>query len=286
MKDAPERIELKEEEMRRDLERVKEALGEEVYRRLKSIVETLLFLMRLLEKKRMTIKRLRKALFGSRTEKTSKVLPEEREATEEEGAETKSDEENGEHKKKRKGHGRNGAAAYTGAEKVQVPHESLKSGDPCPQQGCKGKVYEQAKPAVLVRITGQAPVGATVYEFQKLRCNLCGELFTAQAPEEVGAAKYDEEAASIIALLHYGSGLPFNRLEGLQGALGIPLPAATQWEIMERLAKQLEPIYQELIRQAAQGDVIYNDDTTMKILELMKENEARRQAKEEAEGFG
>jgi formylmethanofuran dehydrogenase subunit E len=46
-------------------------------------------------------------------------------------------------------------------------------------------VYEQQEPKQLVRISGQAPLSATVYELQRLRCNLCGEVFTAQAPEGV-----------------------------------------------------------------------------------------------------
>ena len=35
-----------------------------------------------------------------------------------------------------------------------------------------------------------------------------------------------------MAVLRYGSGVPWNRLEGLEANLGIPLPAATQCEIM------------------------------------------------------
>jgi len=106
-----------------------------------------------------------------------------------------------------------------------------------------------------------------------LRCNLCGEIFTAKAPEKIGDEKYDETAGTMIALLKYGSGFPFNRLEGLQGSLGIPLPASTQWDIVERTGDRIYPVFRELIRQAAQGEVIYNDDTTMKILALMKEND-------------
>jgi transposase len=178
-----------------------------------------------------------------------------------------------------KRHGRNGADAYDGAEKIVVPHESLKSGDRCPE--ChKGKVYEVKIPGALIRIVGQAPVQAKVYELQKLRCNLCGKVLTAQAPEGIGTEKYDATAASMIALLKYGSGLPFNRLEGLQGSLGIPLPASTQWDIVNDSAKMIEPVYDELIRQAAQGEIVYNDDTTMKILELMGK---RAQAKALAE---
>jgi hypothetical protein len=67
-----------------------------------------------------------------------------------------------------------------------------------------------------------------------------------------------------------GSGLPFNRLEGLQGDLGVPLPASTQWDVVEAVATCLNPACDELIRQAAQGDVLHNDDTTVKILELMR----------------
>jgi hypothetical protein len=70
----------------------------------------------------------------------------------------------------------------------------------------------------------------------------------------------------MIALLKYGSGLPFNRLERLQGSLGIPLPAATQWEIVRDSAGVIAPIFAEMIRQAAQGRLFHNDDTTMKIL--------------------
>lgn len=53
-----------------------------------------------------------------------------------------------------------------------------------------------------------------------------------------------------------------------QKDLGIPLPAATQWELVASRADALIPAHQELIRQAAQGEVLYNDDTAMKILDL------------------
>ena len=69
----------------------------------------------------------------------------------------------------------------------------------------------------------------------------------------------------------YGSGLPFNRLEGLQGSMGIPLPASTQWDIVQDVAVGLDLVFEELIRQAADGDVLYNDDTGMKVVSLMNE---------------
>ena len=168
------------------------------------------------------------------------------------------------------GHGRNGASSYTGAKKVTVPHSTLHTGDACP--GCeKGKVYPQKEPRTLVRIVGQAPLAATVYELDRLRCNLCGEVFTAQEPEGVGHEKYDETTAAMIALLKYGSGMPFYRLEKLEHLLGIPLPASTQWEIVEEAAEVIKAARDELIRQAAQGEVLHNDDTSMRVLHLARE---------------
>ena len=124
---------------------------------------------------------------------------------------------------------------------------------------------------MLVRIVGQAPLAATVYSLERLRCGACGQVFTAQEPEGVGPEKYDETAAAMIAQLKYGSGIPFYRLERLEDQLGIPLAAATQWEIVEEAAEVIKPARDELIRQAAQGEVLHNDDTSMKVLKLERE---------------
>ena len=194
------------------------------------------------------------------TEKTSAVLP--------------SADPQQQSKEKPPGHGRNGACAYTGAKQVTVPHPTMKPGEPCP--GClKGKVYPllgpNQEPRVLVRLVGQAPLAATVYQLDRLRCNLCGEVFTAPEPEGVGPEKYDETTAAMIALLKYGSGMPFYRLEKLEHLLGIPLPASTQWEIAEEEAEVIKAAFDELIRQAAQGEVLHNDDTGMRVLRLARE---------------
>jgi hypothetical protein len=173
------------------------------------------------------------------------------------------------------GHGRNAASAFTGAEKVSVPHAQLKPGGPCPE--CReGRVYRQKEPKTLIRIVGQAPLKATVFEMERLRCNACCQVFTAAEPAGVGAGKYDMTAVAMIALLKYGTGMPFNRIERLETQLGIPLPAATQWELMEPVAGSLEPILDELIRQAAQGSVLHNDDTGMRILKLVRNTDHGR----------
>ena len=152
-----------------------------------------------------------------------------------------------------------------------MPIQDLKAGEPC-RECPTGRLYPVKKAGTLVRFVGMAPLAAKIYELEKLRCNLCGEVFTAQPPNNVGSDKYDETAGAMIAMLKYGSGVPFYRIEKLQESMGIPLPASTQWDIVENAANWgTHPAYRELIRQAAQGNVIHNDDTPMKILELLKE---------------
>src|ERR1019366_5584428 len=172
-------------------------------------------------------------------------------------------------------HGRNAASAFTGAEKGCVQHAQLKPGDPCPE--CReGKVYRQKEPKTLIRIVGQAPVKATVFEMERLRCNACCEVFTASQPQSAGPEKFDPTAVAMIALLKYGTGMPFNRMERLEGQLGMPLPAATQWELMEAAAQQIKRILGEFIRQAAQGSVMHNDDTSMRVLKLLRNTDDGR----------
>lgn len=233
---------------------------------LTSIVETLSWVMNMLEKAHTTLAFLRKSfsINKKKTEKTSEVLKRLEKEAEQPAGEEK------EKEKEKKGHGRNGADAYTGAEKLCVSHESLKPGDVCPKCGGKLSLKE---PVRLVRLKGQAPLQSTIWEVERLRCNLCGEVFTATPPADIGKEKYDETSASMIALLRYGSGLPFNRLAGLERNFGIPLPVSTQWDIVEPGAMIAMPVYDEMVRQVAQGSIIHHDDTSMKILTLLKENQ-------------
>ena len=257
------------------------------YETIRTVIESYVGLYFAVGDRNTTIRRLRQMLFGIKTEKTAAVVgdgkdsqPPPREAVtasttvtpdgETETVSALTMDEGKLAETPRKGHGRNGADAYTGAEKTEVRHESLQPGDPCPQ--CEtGTIYETNRPGVLVRLKGQAPVGALVYYLQKLRCNLCGVVFTAEPPEGAKGEKYDATVGSMIGLLKYGNGMPFNRAEKLQENLGIPLPASTQWDIVEAQAERAEPVFEDLIRQAAQGDIVHNDDTGVKILEMMGE---------------
>src|SRR5947209_8172776 len=193
------------------------------------------------------------------TEKTSVVLPQDAAPDKSETGESTP-----------ASHGRHSAAAFSGAARVASTHATLHSGDLCPE--CRrGKVYRLKEPATLVRFVGHAPLEATVFEMERLRCNACGQIFKADQPDGAGPEKYDETAVAMIALLKYGTGVPFQRLERLQKQLGMPLSAATQWDLMAAAAERIRSALEELIRQAAQGSVMHNDDTGMRILRLTRE---------------
>jgi len=266
-----ETLDVRMEDLEQLVERARQgALSESEYETLKAVVHTLGHVAELLASHGTTVADLRRLLLAQQgtTENTRTVLA--RAGIPGETEPTSADRSKPTPGDRRPGHGRHGADAFTGAHRVVVAHRHLKAGDHCP--GClKGKIYSHQPPARLVRLIGRAPIGATVYELEKLRCNLCGEIFTAEAPPEVGPEKYDATAASMIAVLKYGAGVPFARLAGLQQRVEIPLPEATQWEIVHEVATVIQPAFYELLRQAAQGEVVYNDDTSVRVLALRRE---------------
>ncbi|MBC7502221.1 MAG: IS66 family transposase [Herminiimonas sp.] len=262
---------------------------------LEGVLGTFVYVMQSLQNAKMTLTRFRHRLFGKRTENRAAIKKQigcdagsatdqaERAvaaAANEPVPQTQvqmraADSTEG---KKRKGHGRNGADMYRGAGVVACIHPNVQPGAPCP--ACEvGKLY-LAEPRTIVKMSGQLPIGAIVYKLDNWRCRLCEAIFTAPMPDGVDARKYDESCASMIAMLRYGNGMPFHRLEGLQACLGVPLPDATQWDIVDRAATGPRHVFGEMIRQAAQAEVLHNDDTPARILDLM----GCRRAKAEAAG--
>jgi transposase len=228
----PKLIELKPADVEAFLMRVEKGILQEGdYEIIKSIVETFAYLSQVVVEKATAIKRLLRVIFGAKTETREKIFkigsnPKEDDTPKEESE-----------PKKQPGHGRNSADAYKKAGRQRVSIQDLKAGEPC-RECPDGRLYPVKKAGTLVRFVGMAPLAAKIYELEKLRCNLCGEVFTAQPPNNVGSDKYDETAGAMIAMLKYGSGVPFYRIEKLQESMGIPLPASTQWDIVENAANR------------------------------------------------
>jgi transposase len=244
------------------LERVQPLIAATDHRLLTTTVHAFRQVTVVLDDKTTTIGRLRQMIFGKRSEKSRDVLT---------AATTRA---HGSHREKKKrtapppGHGRNCVEAYSGATTVCIEHPQFEAGERCPE--CqKGKLYP-FEPTQLIRITGQAALSATRYVLEKLRCGLCGVLFTAPLPAGVGKEKYAPSAVVMLAAVKYQLAVPSNRLEELQASLGVPLPAATQAQLLDSGAETLRPVFEALVYVAAQGGVFYNDDTTARILELMQ----------------
>ena len=171
---------------------------------------------------------------------------------------------------RRQGHGRHGAAVYTGANRVVCRHETLAVGQPGPACG-RGTLYPLPA-GVEIQIDGNALLSAVRDELEKLRCSACGEVFTASMPAEARADKYSVRARAVVALGRYYLGLPFYRMEQYQALVGVPVADATLWELAERVADCAWPVFEALGDLAAQGDVIFQDDTHVRILALLAEN--------------
>ena len=171
---------------------------------------------------------------------------------------------------RRPGHGRQGAEAYRGAEHVVCRHETLAVGERCPVCG-RGRLY-RVEPGIEVRLDGHALLSAVCYALEKFRCSACGQVFTAATPAEAGAEKYSARARAVLVLGRYYLGVPLYRLEGYQAMVGVPVSDATQWDQIERVADCAYPVFEQLKTLAAQGEVIYQDDTHVRILSLIAEN--------------
>jgi transposase len=172
----------------------------------------------------------------------------------------------------RPGTGRLGAAAYAGATRIECRHEELAVGQRCPVCG-QGNLY-QLPAGVEIRLDGHALLSATHYAVEKLRCSACGAIFTAGLPEGVGDEKYSAQARAVLAVSRYYLGVPGYRLQGYQAMLGVPVPDATQWDQIEVVGDCAYKVFEQMERVAAQGEVIFQDDTAVRILSLLKENRA------------
>ena len=184
------------------------------------------------------------------------------------------------------GHGRQGAEVYRAARTVACRHEELAVGERCPACG-RGRLY-RLPPGVEMRLDGNALLSAVRYELEKLRCSACGQIFTASVPAAAGTEKYTARARAVLALARYYLGLPWHRLEGFQALVGVPVPDATQWDQGEIVGDCTYPVFKWLEKLAAQGEVIFQDDTPQRVLALIEENQkaaaqARAQGKAKAD---
>ena len=292
MKD-PKPIELEDTEVEQLIRKAEQgSLDVAEQKRLVPLLKTLLWLEHTLLETRISLSRLRRILFGKKTEKGArKPTPPERG---DEGGGQGSGEGGGSNEPpagrtdgssgqpsggqtdasnahQRRGHGRRSAADYPGVETVCCAHADHQRGDRCPL--CeRGRLYPLT-PLVCLRFKGQ-PLGlATRYERERLRCGGCGAVFVAPLPPEAGQQTYDTSLKVNLAVAHYHLGLALKRIESLQDLVGMPLPDATQWQLIEQVADSTYPVYESLKTVGANQALVYQDDTGARILSLIQENQ-------------
>jgi len=260
-------------------------------KRLVPLLKTLVWLERSLLETRISLSKLRRILFGKKTEKRPRKpkdpdpggggggegsdegpgSPNPPAGTADPSSGTPQGEQSGASKAKQsRGHGRRAAADYAGAETVFCAHDEYRSGDRCPK--CeRGRLYNLL-PLVRLRFTGQPLVLVTRFELERLRCGTCGALWVAHMPPGASRETYDVSVKVNLVLAHYHLGLPFKRIESLQNLLGMPLPDATQWELVEQVADSAYPVYEYLKKLGANQALVYQDDTGARVLSLIREN--------------
>ncbi len=242
------------------------------------LLRTFLSLIHLLQRKNSSIARLKRLLFGpgsdTRPPAASPPAEKQPDAAIDPTSPSPSTKDSADSTlpRKRRGHGRLSSAAYTGAALVACTDPTLNVGDLCPDNLCTGHLYNTHAPAILIRLTGQPLVGATRFEQEVLRCSACQTRFTAPLPDGVPPEKYDATADIAIALAKYHAGVPFHRLARVQASFGVPLPESIQFARCEAVANAALPVFLHLRKLAAQADLLYADDTRVKILSCLKEN--------------
>ncbi len=258
-----------------------------------NLAQLVLTLLRVIDDKNVSIARLKKMLFGPKSEKRRNSQKHPNQSGNPPSNETSSTNEKAEEnlsasvesqvtpdeqaktdleKKKKPGHGRLGAKDFPGAQVIICLHEDLRPNDKCPHQHCRGNLRDTNEPSILIKREARPIIDATKYERQVLRCSRCRDRFTAKLPDNISEEKFDVTADVMIAILHYSASLPFYRLEQMQMNLGCPLPASTQFGRAEIVANAAHPVFLELKRVAAKCGLIHTDDTTVLILTLIKEN--------------
>jgi hypothetical protein len=279
LEEQTRQFQIKAEEVEQLRARIGERkIEEEDWQRLDGYLDLLLKLVRVLEYGRIRMRKLTRLLFGKPTEKDKPTKPPsdspppaasgKTAAGGESGSEAPPENPADGEESKRKGHGRNPASAYENAAVKVCPVCGQKPGDLCPLCG-KGSLRPMAA-EIVIRIKGSAPVTADQYNIERLRCDTCGDVFKGKLPEEAGEEKYQASAKVSVVMMKYGSGLPFYRMEKQQGYQHIPLPAGTQWGLVEEVADAVLPVYLEMRRQAARAELLFIDDTWSLVLEAGK----------------
>jgi len=165
--------------------------------------------------------------------------------------------------------------------------QGLEKGDACPKCTTlkKGKLYKYA-PIEFIRITAHAPYEKKKHVAERLRCNLCQAIFTAEVPKAVledGPINqmYGYTARSAMAIEKFFSGLAYHHQEKTSFFSGLSIPASTIYDQVEALSVDATPAYKQILKLAADAQLFLLDDTKHRILSQQPQLRPNRNGKGE-----
>lgn len=279
----PGRVDFAPEQIEALLDRIaNKCLEADDYPLLTDLIMAMVWLNVSLQERTLSIQRLR-AIFGIKTETANRLLGLARGKGKNKDKENQSsaDDDGAKGSNQNKGkHGHRPLSAYTQAKTIEIAHQALKKGSLCP--AClKGKLFNLS-PGNVLHIKGQPWLQVEIYRPERLRCPLCGKIFTADLPHEVATgSRADCTAKAIVSLLKYRGGVPFNRQGQIQEALGAPIFVSEIWEMTEDVADALQPIYSIVCEEASNADLFHNDDTKARVMSIAQERKQREDTGEE-----
>lgn len=237
------------------------------------LIAAVLWLVEELRKKRLSIRRLMR-LFGIKSEKARDVLKglggkkggKNKDGVKSGGKNAGKSEKSGPSGENKNGHGHRSASDFSGAVAAPCLHDALATGTACRDELCGGRL-NALPPGKFIHVIGQAPFSATLFEQEKLRCNLCGKTYTAPLPDGI-EGRYDITASAMTAVLRYGFGLPHYRQEKLQDCAGVPISDSSFFDMSETVADAGVKVHQHLVYLAGQAHLIHPDDTKTRIQEF------------------
>ena len=242
-------------------------LSQEDITNLQSILNVIANLRQLVEKRKFGLLKLLRQLFGFKTEKKDQKQRLGGTA----GPGSKSSSGSG---------GRAGRNDYPGADSEKIEHESLNTGDNCPE--CMRGCLCEAEDGVDYEWSGNSPLSLKVFHLGRLICHSCKTTFTAdspvlktvddsESPEEEKTARCDKNAKAnaTVGCLRFQYGVPHYRLAKIQNNSGMSLPVSTQYRMLQQVYYAGREIYKVLIYNAAQGSLLKADDTGIKILDWL-----------------
>jgi transposase len=214
-----------------------------------------------------TVKKLQKLLFGPKTER--KILPAELKAI---GTGTPP-----------KGHGKRPVDEWVDepAKICTHSHATLSEGQLCPKCG-KGNLY-RFKDSVRIRVVANRPLDVERHEVERLRCSACGWVYTAVPNEDLRTYPDATPAAMAMSvLLRYQSGFPIYRIVAFLTAQGVFLTWTRIWSMIETAFEAVLQVFEVLWKLAANGTLVQNDDTKMRIIDLIKANKTKPKGERKA----